>query len=76
MVNVREQNGLREGGFDVFSRTPITMPAGSDLEIVVVRVGFLIAPPRTDIALPCSKRNSSPGPAQCRRYSPIIRESV
>lgn len=41
MINVGEQNGLREGGFDVFSRTPVTMPAGSNLEIVMVRrIGF------------------------------------
>ena len=51
------------------------MPACSNLEIVIVRVRYQ-KPGGTDIALPCSKTNSSRDPAQCRRYSPTIRNCV
>lgn len=40
MVHVREQNGLRECGFDVLSRTPVTVPAGSDLWTTMGNVSF------------------------------------
>jgi len=32
MVHVREKDGLRECGLDMLSRTPVTVPARSDLQ--------------------------------------------
>lgn len=38
VVHVREKDGLRERGLDVFARTTITVPTGSNLiDVLVVR---------------------------------------
>ena len=51
VVDVGKENGLRECGFDVYTRAPVTMPARPNLEIEVINISVLETQPDAVLTL-------------------------